>query len=75
MWYRIIERRPTDATFGKWQPISSSLVVSLSQHENEIEFSDRPILRGPDQSIRCRCPLRSRGHQHRLAPKKKIVTR
>jgi hypothetical protein len=68
MWYRIIERRPSSTRYGQWQPVMGSLVVSLGRRENEVEFADRPILRGQDESVRCRCALRSRGHRHRLDP-------
>jgi hypothetical protein len=61
---------PAAPSTGSGNRCTRPLIISLGRGENEIEFADhrrQPIARGRDESVLCRCPVRARGHRHRLA--------
>lgn len=71
MYYRIVERRGSGGTYGPWQVVTDHLLVSLSDRENEIEFS-ATAASGADEAVACvasPCPLGvPQPHRHRFPP-------
>ncbi|SQD97329.1 MULTISPECIES: hypothetical protein [unclassified Parafrankia] len=66
MLYRIIQRRHTGGTYGPWQPVTDTLLVSLDPAENEIEFSADDRRLDTDQATPCDCNLFPSDHRHRV---------
>ena len=66
MLYRIIQRRAAGGTYGPWQPVTDTLLVSLDPGENEIEFSADDRRPAADQATLCDCDLFPGDHRHRV---------